>query len=114
MATQAIQYPSEILSALGKEPEEFEEEAPFAIGVEILRDRANSAPDSPLNLRGWHARHLYRFSVNTVCRPLEKHLKNSKNLSQMQEKHLCEPRSGFRYAQPVGRDSYLDTEMSRY
>ena len=33
MATQAIQYPTEILLALGKEPEEFEEEARLLLAL---------------------------------------------------------------------------------
>ena len=33
MATQAIQYPTEILSALGKKPEEFEEEARLLLAL---------------------------------------------------------------------------------
>ena len=33
MATQAIQYPTEILSALGKEAEEFEEEARLLLAL---------------------------------------------------------------------------------
>ena len=33
MATQAIQYPTEILSALGKEREEFEEEARLLLAL---------------------------------------------------------------------------------
>ena len=33
METQTIQYPTEILSALGKEPEEFEEEARLLLGL---------------------------------------------------------------------------------
>ena len=33
MAMQAIQYPTEILSALGKEPEEFEEEARLLLAL---------------------------------------------------------------------------------
>ena len=33
METQTIQYPAEILSALGKKPEEFEEEARLLLGL---------------------------------------------------------------------------------
>ena len=34
METQTIQYPTEILSALGKEPEEFEEEARLLLALQ--------------------------------------------------------------------------------
>ena len=37
MATQAIQYPTEVLSALGKEPEEFEEEARLLLALKYYK-----------------------------------------------------------------------------
>ena len=80
MAMQAIQYPTEILSALGKEAEEFEEKARLLLALKYY-ETGKLSTGLAAQLAGVSRSTLYTFSVSTTCHPLGKHLRNSKNLS---------------------------------